>query len=121
MRTALFRTAAYYALSDEEEKAIVGHAYFVDFVFFLVKSAKQLLYGMCVEGRLIFGDAVFSRHPPTQKLRGTPCIFSVHYAETVFSNPLFSMQFIWAWPPRQPSWLARTGESQGSNRTNADI
>ena len=121
MRTALFRTAAYYALSDEEMKAILGSAFFADFVFFLVKSAKQLLYGMYVEGRLIFGDAVFSRHPPTQKLRGTPCIISVHYTETVFSNPLFSMQFIWAWRPRQPLCLARTGESLGSYRSNADI
>ena len=121
MRTALFRTAAHYALSDEEEEAILGHATIADFLFFLIKSAKQLVYGMCVEARLIFGDAVFSRHPPTQKLRGTPCIISVHYAETVFSNPLFPMQSIWAWTPRQPSWLARTGESQGSYRTNADI
>ena len=121
MRTALFRTAAFYALSDEEEKEILGHASFADFVFFLVKSAKQLGYGMCVEARLIFGDAVFSRHTPTQKLRGTPCIISFHYAETVFSNPLFSMQSIWAWRPRQPSWTARTGESQGWYRTKADI
>jgi hypothetical protein len=121
MRTALFRTAAYYALSDEEEKTILGHATFAEFSFFLVKSAKQLVYGLCGSARLIFGDAVFSRHPPTQKLRGTPCIFSVHYAETVFSNPLFSMQSIWAWPPRQPSWLARTGGGQGSYRSNADI
>ena len=121
IRTALFRTAAYYALSDEEEKGIMGSSWFVDFLFFLVKSAKQLVYGLQVEARLIFGDAVFSRHPPTQKLRGTPCIISFHYAETVFSNPLFAMQSIWAWTPRQPSWTARTGESQGSYRTKADI
>jgi hypothetical protein len=120
MRTALFRTAAYYALSDEEEKEILGHASFADFVFFLVKSSKQLGYGMCVEARLVFGDAVLSRHPPAKKLRGTPCIISFHYAETVFSNPLFSMQSIWARKPRQPSWTARTGDSQGSYRSKAD-
>jgi hypothetical protein len=68
MRTALFRTAAYYALNDEEEKEITGHATFADFSFFLVKAAKQLVYGLCTEARLIFGDAVFGRHVPRQKL-----------------------------------------------------
>ena len=109
MRTALFRTAAYYALSDEELKQILEDPLLADFLFFLVKCAKQIMYTLGVEARLIFGDSVFSRHPPAKLLRGTSNIISVHYAVTVFSNPLFSMQSIWAWKPRQPSWIARIG------------
>jgi hypothetical protein len=85
MRKALFRTAAYYALSDGEAKQIMSHPTIADFLYFLVKSAKQLVYSYTVDARLIFGDAVFSRHPPAGLLRGTSNIVtvSVHYAETV--------------------------------------
>jgi hypothetical protein len=103
MRTALFRTAAYYALTVDEEKEIRNHPSFADFLFFLVKSAKQQVYAYSVDARLIFGDAVFSRHPPLRLLRGTSNVIFVHYAETVFNGPLFSMQSIWAWQPTQPS------------------
>jgi hypothetical protein len=109
MRLALFRTAAYYALSDEEEAEITANPTVADFLYFLVKSAKQIVYTIGVESRLIFGDSVFSRHPPARLLRGISNIISVHYAVTVLSNPLFSMQSIWAWKPRQPSWIARIG------------
>jgi len=113
MRTALLRTAAYYALSDEELKEIMEHPLLGDFLFFLVKCAKQIVYTYGVEARLIFGDSVFSRHPPAKLLRGTSNIISVHYVVTVFSNPLFPMQSIWAWTSIQPSWIARIGKSQG--------
>jgi hypothetical protein len=113
MRTALFRTAAYYALSDEELKEILEDPSLSEFLYFLIKSAKQLVYTYGIEARLIFGDSVFSRHPPAKLLRGTSNIVSVHYVVTVFSNPFFSMQSIWVWKPRQPSWIARIGKSQG--------
>ena len=113
MRTALIRTAAYYALSDEELKEILEDPSLSDFLYFLVKSGKQIMYTLGVEARLIFGDSVFSRHPPVKLLRGTSNIISVHYAVTVFSNPFFSMQSIWACRSRQPSWIARIGKSQG--------
>jgi hypothetical protein len=103
MRTALLRTAAYYALSDEELKEIMEHPLLGDFLFFLVKSAKQIVYTYGVEARLIFGDSVFSRPPPAKLLRGTSNYISIHYAETEFSNPFFSMQCIWACNRRQPS------------------
>jgi hypothetical protein len=113
MRTALLRTAAYYALTDEELKEILEDPSLAEFLYFLIKSAKQIVYTFGVEARLIFGDSVFSRHPPAKLLRGTSNIVSVHYAVTVFSNPLFSMQSIWVWQSIQPSWIARIGKSQG--------
>jgi hypothetical protein len=109
MRSALFRTAAYYALIDEEVRQIMDDPKVADFFYFLVKSAKQIVYTIGVESRLIFGDAVFSRHIPARLLRGTSNIISVHYAVTVFSNLLFSMQSIWACQPTQPSCNVRIG------------
>ena len=108
-RAALFRTAAYYALTDEETKEITAHELAGDYYYFHTKSAKQLVYALLIEARLVFGDAVFGRNPPSRVLRGTSNNISVHYAETVFSNPFFSMQCIWAWKPKQPSWIARIG------------
>ncbi len=110
--------AAYYALTDDEEKEIMGHPSVADFLFFLVKAAKQLVYSYTVEARLIFGDAVFSRHPPARLLRGSSNTESFHYAQTVFSNPLFSMQSIWASNPKRPSWIARIGSSQGLKKAD---
>jgi valyl-tRNA synthetase len=68
------------ALSDEEVREIMDHPKMADFFWFLVKSAKQIVYTIGVESRLIFGDAVFSRHIPARLLRGTSNIISVHYA-----------------------------------------
>ena len=70
MREALFRTAAYYALTDQETKEIMDHPGAVDFYYFLVKAAKNLVYLYHNVGRLVFGDAVLGMHPPT-KLRRT--------------------------------------------------
>ena len=111
MRAALFRTAAFYALTDDETQEVMEHPLVADFYFFQVKCSKQLVYAMATEGRLVFGDAVFGRNPPERLLRGTSNYISVHYRE--FSNPFFSMQCIWACNRRQPSCLARIGESQG--------
>ena len=108
-RSALFRTAAYYALSDQEMREIMDHPKLADFLYFLVKSAKQIVYTYGVEARLIFGDSVFSRHIPARLLRGTSNFISVHYAVTVYSNLLFSMQSIWACHPTQPSCNVRIG------------
>jgi hypothetical protein len=82
MRTALFRTAAFYALTEDEAREIMEHESVADFYYFLVKSAKQLVYAYSVEARLVFGDTVFSRHTPSRLLRGTSNIISLHYAET---------------------------------------
>ncbi len=78
-----------------------------DLFYFLAKSVKQIVYTYGVESRLIFGDGVFSRHIPARLLRVTSNIISVHYAVTVFSNLLFSMQSIWACQPT--SLLATSG------------
>jgi hypothetical protein len=109
MRSALFRTAAYYALSDEERREIMDDPKFADFLYFLAKSAKQIVYTYGVESRVVFGDSVFGRHIPARLIRGTSNIISVHYAVTVFSNLLFSMQSIWACQPTQPSCNVRLG------------
>ncbi len=116
MRAALFRTAAFYALTDEETKEIMAHPMVADFYFFQSKCSKQLVYATLTEGRLLFGDAVFCKNPPDKKLRGTSndiSVESVHCAEIEFSHPFLSMQCIWAWNPRHPSWLARIGKGQG--------
>ena len=113
IRAALFRTAAFYALTDEETKEIMAHPLVADFYFFHAKCSKQLVYATLTEGRLLFGDAVFCKNPPERLLRGTSNDISVHCAEIEFSNPFLSMQCIWAWNPRHPSWLARIGKGQG--------
>jgi hypothetical protein len=113
MRAALFHTAAYYALTDEETKEIMDHESIADFYFFQTKSAKQLVTaGVCICNR---GQVALWRRPIWQESASKTVTryISVHYAETVFSNPFFSMQCIWAWNPRQPSWIARIGEGQG--------
>ena len=109
MRSALFRTAAYYALSDEERREIMDDPKFADFLYFLAKSAKQIVYTYGVESRVVFGDSVFGRHIPARLIRGTSNIISVHYAVTVFTNLLFLMQSIWACQPTQPSCNVRLG------------
>jgi hypothetical protein len=109
MRSALFRTAAYYALSDEERREIMDDPKFADFLYFLAKSAKQIVYTYGVESRVVFGDSVFGRHIPARLIRGTSNFISVHYAVTVFSNLLFLMQSIWACQPTQPSCNVRLG------------
>jgi hypothetical protein len=82
-REALFRTAAYYALTDQETKQIMDHPDAVDFYFFLVKAAKNLVYAYHNVGRLVFGDAVLGMHPPTKLLQGTSNIISVNFAPLI--------------------------------------
>ena len=83
IREALFRTAAYYALTDQETKEIMDHPDAVDFYYFLVKAAKNLAYAYHNDGRLIFGDAVLGVHPPTRLLQGTSNIISVPFAPLI--------------------------------------
>ena len=70
---------------------------------FTVRGLDRLrLAESCQPGRCLYAS-----------VSGTSNIISVHYAVTVFSNPFFSMQSIWACRSRQPSWIARIGKSQG--------
>jgi hypothetical protein len=80
IRAAIFRTAAFYALTDEETKEIMAHPLVADFYFFHMKNSKQLVYATYTEGRLLFGDTVFGRNPPEKLLRGTSNNISVHCA-----------------------------------------
>jgi len=61
-RKALFRTAAYYALSMDgiEEEEIMQSSELPDFLFILVSAAKQMRYQVLTEGRVFFGDKVFT-------------------------------------------------------------
>jgi hypothetical protein len=72
-RKALFRTAAYYALDPdgEQEKKIMDHHDFADFVWIMVQAAKQMRYNLLVDGRIFFGDKVFTFElRPLKKYQG---------------------------------------------------
>ena len=59
-RKALFRTAAYYAMSPEETVMCIESHEFADFINILVATAKQMRYFIMTEGRVFFGDNVFT-------------------------------------------------------------
>ena len=69
-RTALFRTAAYYALSMDgsDEDEIMESPQFADFLFILVQVTKQMRYQILSEGRVFFGDKVFTSELRASKL-----------------------------------------------------
>ena len=86
MRTALFLTAAHYALTKEETSEIMRHTSFADFLYFHVLAAKQLKYSYYTESKLYFGEIVFSRHRPSPAVQGTSNVISSHCVVTMFSN-----------------------------------
>jgi hypothetical protein len=59
-RKALFRTAAYYAMSPEETVMCMESHEFADFIYILVATAKQMRYVIMTDGRIFFGDNVFT-------------------------------------------------------------
>jgi hypothetical protein len=86
MRTALFLTAAHYALTKEEASQIMRDPGFADFLHFHVLAAKQLKYSYYTESKLYFGEIVFSRHRPSPAVQGTSNVISSHCVVTMFSN-----------------------------------
>jgi hypothetical protein len=77
IRLALFRTAAYYALSEDgsEEEEIMQSPYFADFLFIQVQAAKQMRYLVLTEGRVFFGNKVFISDVPPSPLYRRKFIF----------------------------------------------
>jgi hypothetical protein len=72
-RKALFRTAAYYALDPdgEQEKYIMEHHDFADFMWIMVQAAKQMRYNLLVDTRIFFNDNVFTYNVrPVKKYQG---------------------------------------------------
>jgi hypothetical protein len=67
-RKALFRTAAHYAMSmdGDDEAECVRSPEFPDFLNILAQTVKQMRHQLLVEGRVYFGDNVFTslRAPP---------------------------------------------------------
>jgi len=61
-RKALFRTAAYYAMSPDEAVECMTNHEFADFLHILVCTSKQMKYIIMTEGRIFFGDNVFTTH-----------------------------------------------------------
>ena len=61
-RKALFRTAAYYAMSPANEQECMTSHEFADFINILVATAKQMRYAIMTEARIFFGDKVFTTH-----------------------------------------------------------
>jgi|GEM_PF-5673281 len=61
-REALFRTAAWYALSMDgtEAEEIMQSPEAADFYYIQVSSAKQMRYLILTQGRVFFGDNVFT-------------------------------------------------------------
>ena len=78
-RIALFRTAAYYAMSmdGEDERVCKSSSDFPEFLCFLVQSAKQMRYGWLTRARVYFGNNVFGTKPPTERLRSKCFIISI--------------------------------------------
>ncbi len=81
-RRALFRTASYYELSmdgdesEEQDSECMDHAEFSEFSFILVQAAKQMRYNILVEGRIFFGDNVFTTLRPAKKYQVTTNVTS---------------------------------------------
>jgi hypothetical protein len=71
-RKALFRTAAYYAMSMDgsDEQEVLNSPEVADFMFILVSAAKQLRYSLLTEGRVFFGDNVFTALRASKKYQG---------------------------------------------------
>jgi hypothetical protein len=71
-RKALFRTAAYYAMSMDgsDEQEVLNSPKVADFMFILVSAAKQLRYSILTEGRVFFGDNVFTSLRASKKFQG---------------------------------------------------
>jgi hypothetical protein len=86
MRTALFRTAAYYALSldGKEEKECIDHADFPEFLSILVFAAKQMRYNILTEGRIYFGDHVFTPFRASKKFQREFVMCSICFAQIVY-------------------------------------
>ena len=61
-RKALFRTAAYYAMSPDDEHECLESIEFPEFLHILVATAKQMKYNIMTEARIFFGDKVFTTH-----------------------------------------------------------
>jgi hypothetical protein len=74
-RKALFRTAAYYALSEDgsEEEECSSHTDFPEFLNILCQSAKQMRYSWMNEGRIHYGTYLFSEHRASAKYQGEFC------------------------------------------------
>ena len=72
MRTALFRTAAYYSMSMDGDEAAEceRHPDFPEFLWILVQSAKQMRYQWLNEGRAHFGAEIFNSYRLDKKMQG---------------------------------------------------
>jgi hypothetical protein len=71
-RKALFRTAAYYALDPDgkQDKYIMDHPDFADLLWIMLLAAKQMRYNLLVDGRIFFGDNVFTHFRASKKYQG---------------------------------------------------
>jgi len=69
-RTALFRTAAFYSLSEEETKEVLQHPECFEYFFTLVNYVKQYKYRLYNTARVFFGQHVFCNAIPIKKYRG---------------------------------------------------
>ena len=68
IRKALFITAAYYSMSPDghDESDCLNSPEFAEFLNILVATAKQMKYTIMTEGRVFFGDNVFTTHRASQ-------------------------------------------------------
>jgi hypothetical protein len=75
IRKALFRTAAYYALSEDgsEEEECSSHTDFPEFLNILCQSTKQMRYSWLNQGRVYYGTYLFSVHRASTKYQSEVC------------------------------------------------
>ena len=98
-RKALFRTAAYYAMSMDgsDEQEVLNSPEVADFMFILVSAAKQLRYSILTEGRVFFGDNVFTSLRASKKFQGeflVCCIVPKYACLRLFMYFLHSIHII---------------------------
>jgi hypothetical protein len=79
-RKALFRTAAYYAMSPDEAVECMTNHEFADFLHILVCTSKQMKYIILTEGRIFFGDQVFTT------LRASPAFQREYFASATHDS-----------------------------------
>jgi len=69
-RKALFRSAAWYCLSEEELEEVLEHKEVAQFLYSLVNYAKQYKYAIFKQARAYFGNSILCAARPRAPVQG---------------------------------------------------
>ena len=67
---ALFRSAAWYCLSEEELEQVLEHKEVAPFLYSLVNYAKQYKYAIFKQARAYFGNSILCAARPRKPIQG---------------------------------------------------